>query len=262
MQNWPNSNDRTLQSNSIKQSQLSYAQTSQQKNNYELVAPFDGTIDTIGFKVGDTVSYSAGSSTNGITLSNPDAYEVNMLIDQIDIVKVEPGQPVEITFDAYPDYMITWTIGSIDPTPVTNAGVVSYQAKINLQKTDGKKIYDSMSANIKVIINHKDNILILPTVAIQTSGDQTFVRTQQWTTDISVGITDWTNIEILSWLQLGEIVYAKQYQVQTTATTSTNPFQQTRTTGTWSSWSSDTNQSFRLLNGGWGGGWGYTRPGN
>ena len=72
--------------------------------------------------------------------------------------------------------------------------MVSYAAKINLQKTDGKKIYDSMSANVKVIINHKDNILILPTVAIQTrtsaSGDQTFVRTQQGMKDISVGITD------------------------------------------------------------------------
>jgi hypothetical protein len=73
---------------------------------------------------------------------------------------------------------------------VTSAGVVSYQATINLKQTDGKKIYDSMSANVKVIINHKDNILILPTVALQTSGDQTFVRTQQGTTIISIGITD------------------------------------------------------------------------
>ena len=252
MQNWPDSNTRILQSNSIKQSQLSYEQTSQQLDNYQITAPFDGTIDTIGFKVGDTVSYSAGSSTKGITVSNPDSYQVTTLIDQIDIVKVEPGQPVEITFDAYPGYTITWTIGSIDPTPVTSAGVVSYQATINLKQLSGNKIYDSMSANVKVIINHKDNILIIPTAAIQTSGDQNFVWNQQGTKFISIGITDWLNTEVLSWLQAGDVVSEKAYQAQTAATSSTTPFQQNNKSGAASAAS-----SFRMLQGGWGG-----RPGN
>ena len=259
MENGPKSNDRILQSNAIKQSQLSYEQTSQQLDNYQIIAPFDGTIDTIWFKVGDTVSYSAGSSTNGITVSNPDAYEVNTLIDQIDIVKVMPGQPVEITFDAYPGYSITWTIASIDPTPVTTAGVVSYKAKINLQQITGKKIYDSMSANVKVIIDHKDNILVIPTIAIQTSGDNTFVWTQQGIKNISIGITDGIQTEILGWLQAGDIVSAQAYQVQSAAK-STNPFWQSQSSGSWrSSWQSNSNQSFRMLQGGWGGGGG---PGN
>jgi multidrug resistance efflux pump len=55
----PDSNDKTLQLNSLKQSQLSLQQTSQQKDNYEIRAPFDGTVDAIGFKVGDTVSSNA-----------------------------------------------------------------------------------------------------------------------------------------------------------------------------------------------------------
>ncbi len=259
MQNGPDSTTRALQSNSIKQSQLSYQQTSQQLNNYQIIAPFDGTIDTIGFKVGDTVSYNAGSSANGITVSNPDAYEVNTLIDQIDIVKVMPWQAVEITFDAYPGYLITWTIASIDPTPVTSAGVVSYQARINLQQISGKKIYDSMSANIKVIVEHKDNILTIPTAAIQTSGDQAFVWTQQWMKNIGVWITDGVNTEILSWLQQGDIVSVKEYQAQAAAK-STSVFWQGQSSGTWrSSWQANSNQSFRMLQGGWG--WG-TRPGN
>ena len=266
MENWPNSNDATLQLNSVKQSQLSYEQTSQQLNNYQIIAPFDGTVDTVGFKIGDTVSSNAGTSADGITVSNPDADQVNTLIDQIDIVKVEPGQAVEVTFDAYPGYVITWTIGSIDPTPVTSAGVVSYQATINLQQTEGKKIYDSMSANVKVIINHKEDILIIPTVAVQTKGNQAFVWTQSGTTPISVGITDDTNTEVLSGLQAGEIIYAQQYQVQTSSTT-TSSFWQGASSGTWrSSGQSSQANSFRLLNGG-AGGWaggagGFTRPGN
>lgn len=259
MQNWPDSNTRTLQSNSIKQSQLSYEQTSQQLDNYQITAPFDGTIDTIGFKVGDTVSYNAGSSANGITVSNPDSYQVTTLIDQIDIVKVQPGQPVGITFDAYPGYTITWTIGSIDPTPVTSAWVVSYKATINLKQFSGNKIYDSMSANVKVIINNKDNILIIPTAAIQTTWDQTFVWTKQWMKIISIGITDWTNTEILSWLQAGDVVSEKAYQVQAAAASTSIFWQNKSSSSTWSSWTrnSSSASSFRMLQGAWG--WG---PGN
>ncbi|MEI7558515.1 MAG: hypothetical protein WCJ45_07105 [bacterium] len=55
-----------------------------------------------------------------------------------------------------------------------------------------------MSANVNVIVDHKDNILLIPTIAIQTSGDNTFVWTQQGTKDISLGITDGTQTEILS----------------------------------------------------------------
>ncbi|MEI8008252.1 MAG: hypothetical protein WCI00_02145 [bacterium] len=55
-----------------------------------------------------------------------------------------------------------------------------------------------MSANVNVIIDDKHNILVLPTIAIQTSGDNTFVWTQQGTKNISLGITDGTQTEILS----------------------------------------------------------------
>lgn len=247
--NWVKADDKQLQANAITQSSLSYQQTSQQLDNYQIIAPFDGTVDTIWFKVGDTVSYNAGSSANGITVSNPDAYEVNTLIDQIDVVKVMPGQPVEITFDAYPGYSITWTIASIDPTPVTSAGVVSYKAQINLQQITGKKIYDSMSANVNVIIDHKDNILLIPTIAIQTSGDTTFVWTQQGSKDIFLGITDGIQTEILSWLHVGDIVSAQAYQVQSAAKSTTF---QPGSSWTPAAAAQQTQQSFRMLQGGGG----------
>ncbi|MFA6255777.1 MAG: efflux RND transporter periplasmic adaptor subunit [Candidatus Absconditabacterales bacterium] len=223
MENGPDSNTRTLQSNSIKQSQLSYQQTSQQLDNYQITAPFDGTIDAIGFKVGDTVSSNAGTSSYGITMSNPDIYEVTMLIDQIDIVKIDKGLEAEISFDAYPGYSATGAISTIDPTPVTSAGVVSYYANIAMTKGE-RKIYDGMSVTVNITIEKRDDVLIVPSTAIQTIKGITAIPVTVGGTlipkTVVVGITDGINSEILSGLSLGDVISLTTYTASATATSS------------------------------------------
>ncbi len=238
--NGPKSSDKQLQANSIAQSSLSYQQLSQQKDNYEIRAPFDGTVNTIDFKQGDNVD-----NTQWITISNPNNYEIDMLIDQIDIVKIQQGQPVEITFDAYPGHIITWAVSNIDPTPIVSAGVTSYQAKIMLQKTDNRTIYDSMSTNIKVIIDHKEDVILVPTIALQTRWSQSYVQTRNGLTVnnafVAAGISDGVNTEVMSWLQIGENILFKQYTVQKAAT-APSIFTQ-------SSWQAAQRNQFRQLQG-------------
>jgi hypothetical protein len=153
-------------------------------------------------------------------MSNPDIYEVTMLIDQIDIVKIDKWQEAEISFDAYPGYTVTWAISNIDPTPVTDAGVVSYYASIALQKSE-KKIYDGMSVTVNIIIEKKNNVLVVPTTAIQTiKWDTAIPVTEWWTTvpkPVIVGITDGINSEILSGLSLWDIVSLTDYATVSTA---------------------------------------------
>ena len=81
--------------------QISISELSDQGENYEIRAPFDGNVDIVDVQVGDNIA-SDNISEKTITISNPDIYEINMLIDQVDIVKINKGQPVEIAFDAYP----------------------------------------------------------------------------------------------------------------------------------------------------------------
>lgn len=224
MQNGPDASDKQLQANSISQSALSYQKLSQTQSNYEIIAPFDGTVAAIDFKQGDNVD-----STQWITVSNPNNYEINMLIDQVDIVKIDKWQEAEITFDAYPNYMVTGQITTIDPTPVTDAGVVSYYVKIALQKGE-KKIYDGMTVTVNIIIQKKENVLYIPSTAIQMVGTGEVIQIIKWSdiqmVPITEGITDGINTEILSWLVLGDKVLLKAYTVTSTTTSNTtsNPF--------------------------------------
>lgn len=213
MLNGPSREDRQLQLNSIKQSQLSLAQLSQQGENYEIRAPFDGNVDVINIKLGDKITADIINEKT-ITISNPDIYEINMLIDQVDIVKIDKGQPVEIAFDSYPDYIITWTIWEIDPTPTTNAWVVSYTAKVVMTKGE-RKIYDSMTVTVTIITEKKSNTLIVPSTAIQVESGNRIVQIMQGTEIIEkkvvVGIKDAINTEILSGLSLGDKILTQRY---------------------------------------------------
>ena len=225
MMNGPSSQDRQLQMNNIKQSQISLSQLGQQTKNYEIRAPFDGNIDIINIKVGDNITTNTIQSES-ITVSNPNVYEVDMLIDQVDIVKINKGQPVEISFDAYPGYVVTGSISEINPTPVTNAWVVSYTAKVVLQKGE-KKIYDSMTVTVKIITQRKTDTLIIPSSAIKTESGSSIVNVvTNWgntrPTPVVPGITDGTDTEILSGLTLWDKIMIQKYVAAKSSTVGTS----------------------------------------
>lgn len=222
--------DRILQENNIKQGQISLSKLEEQTENYELRAPFDGNIDMITFKVWDNITNET-ISQEGITISNPNFYEIDMLIDQVDIVKIQKGQIATITFDAYEWYEVTGAISNIDPTPVENAGVVSYTAIIAMQKWE-KKIFDSMTVNIEIMTENKENIIIVPTTAIQTKNNKSFVKLIKngisKIKPVEIGATDTFNTEIITWLTIGEIVLLDEY-ITASKTTAAN----TKSTGSW-----------------------------
>lgn len=216
---WLSYEDKTIQTNNIKQSEISISKLQEQRKNYELKAPFDGNIDMITFKIGDNITNNIISS-EWITVSNPNFYEINMLIDQVDIVKIEKGQLANITFDAYPWYTITGEISNIDPTPTISAGVVSYTAIIVMGKWE-KKIYDSMTVNIEIMTEQADNIIVVPTTAIQTRWEKTFVQTKESGATIikmvEIWVNDNFNTEIISWLNIWETVLLNEYSISSSS---------------------------------------------
>lgn len=244
---WLSYEDKILQQNNIKQSEISISKLSEQTEDYELRAPFDGNIDMITFKVWDNITNDIISS-EWITVSNPNFYEIRMLIDQVDIVKIEKWQSANITFDAYPWYTVTWEISNIDPTPTTSAWVVSYTAIINMEKWE-KKIYDSMTVNIEIITEQAKNVMIIPTTAIQTRWQRSVVQIiDNWIYNmrpIEIGIHDTFNTQVISWLNLWEVVLLDEY----ITTSSTN------TKSTWTNFpAQEWMSSMRWLGvGGWGG---------
>src|SRR5207253_7629459 len=63
-----------------------------------LTAPFAGVVAATGANPGEQV----GTSTAVVTLVDTRQVRVDVVVDETDVAKVQPGQDVQITFEALP----------------------------------------------------------------------------------------------------------------------------------------------------------------
>ncbi len=94
-----------------------------------ITAPFDGVIARVNVKQGDFLS--ANASTTFIEIIDPSRMELNVNVDELDILNIQPGQKVTISLDALPDKRFESVVTSISPLPMPmgEGGAVSYKVK-------------------------------------------------------------------------------------------------------------------------------------
>jgi RND family efflux transporter MFP subunit len=173
-----------------------------------IVAPFDGVVGDITISEGQEVS-AAALATPAISLVATSKIEMRGFIDEIDIAKVQLGQEVNIILDALPDEEVKGSVVFISPVGTIIAGVVSYDTTITL-KNPVAELRDGMSATAEVIIERHDDVLSIPNRYIRGTTKNpmvvVFVDGQQEEREITLGLTDGINTEILSGLEEGEKV--------------------------------------------------------
>ncbi len=166
----PKNDEIRTAKNSIASAELSLQKANIAMKDYQIRATFDGEIQDIPWIIGDTTL-----STEGVLLSNKDAYEISLSLDQIDIVKVQTGMKASIVLDAFPTETFTGVVSSISATPTVTSGVVSYTAKIMLTLPK-KEILSQMSATVTVILAEKHNILLIPSSSTTSENGKTYVQ--------------------------------------------------------------------------------------
>jgi len=173
-----------------------------------IVAPFDGVVADISITEGKEIS-TATLATPAISLVDTSEIEMRGFIDEIDIAMVQLGQEANIILDALPDEEVKGSVVFISPVGTILAGVVSYDTTITL-KNPVAELRDGMSATAEVIIERHDDVLSIPNRYIRGTPENPMVVVlvdgQQEEREITLGLTDGMNTEVLSGLQEGEKV--------------------------------------------------------
>jgi RND family efflux transporter MFP subunit len=173
-----------------------------------IVAPFDGVVADISITEGKEIS-TAALATPAISLVDTGEIEMRGFIDEIDIAMVQLGQEANIILDALPDEEVKGSVVFISPVGTILAGVVSYGTTITL-KNPVAELRDGMSATAEVIIERHDDVLSIPNRYIRgTTGNPmvvVLVDEQEEEREITLGLSDGINTEVLSGLQEGEKV--------------------------------------------------------
>lgn len=140
--------------------------------NYYIKAPFDGVVTNINFKKGDNIK--AGETLATVFDDKNLVFRVD--IDELDIAKIKVGQKVNITVDALPQTQTNPLTGKVSKIPLegtTQNGVTTYSVTISIDNPKDLKI--GMNANAEIIVNQKQDVLMVPLEAVQKFGNRYFV---------------------------------------------------------------------------------------
>lgn len=169
----------------------------------QLTAPFDGLVTKQDAKPGEI----ANAGQELVIVMDPDISEIESNVPEVDIGRVALNQPVSITIDALPGETFTGHVSYIEPAETIIEGVVNYKIKVMFDKSD-VRLKSGLTANLEIETQRKNNVLVIPPLALIENDQGTFVR--KWvngkTTDVPVvlGIKNSESAEVISGVAEGD----------------------------------------------------------
>ena len=142
------------------------------------------------------------------TIAELSALKLKVEIDELEIDRVEIGQPAQIIFDAFEEKTYEGTVEKISGAGSNSGGVTSYLVTVSLKGSDQLK--DAMSATAFIRVAGKENALLVPVDAVESDGNEKFVQVVENGTIekrvVQVGLINNRYAEITDGLSLREQV--------------------------------------------------------
>ncbi len=173
-------------------------QLKQAENNYKtsLITTEDFTVNSkINGKV-YALYKNPGELVNTLeplaSLGSSTVFVIEMLVDEVDIVKIKEGQKAIITLDAYNGKVFTAQVSKIYPKKDERNQTFMVEALFN---EEPEVLYPGLSGEANIIIDHKKQVLTIPK---QFLIDNSKVKTEQGVIDIIVGLQSMDTVEVIS----------------------------------------------------------------
>lgn len=125
-------------------------------------APFAGTITQVEPRVGDR----AASSQLAFRLDDLSTQYIDLDVSEIDIHKVQIGQPAEISLDALPDKTYTGVVTEIAAVSTSSDGAVNFTVTVGMTNADAD-VRTGMTAEVKIAVGQAADVLLIPIQAMQ-----------------------------------------------------------------------------------------------
>jgi HlyD family secretion protein len=142
-------------------------------------APIDGVVIARNVDVGQTVAASMQAPTLFVIAQDLTEMRVDAKVDESDIGKVQPEQPVRFRVDAYPNETFVGMVSQVRLQPVVEQNVVSYVTVIDVPNKD-LKLKPGMSAAVTIETGRVNDVLTVPNAALRFEpDDELFARLGQ-----------------------------------------------------------------------------------
>ncbi|NMF64972.1 efflux RND transporter periplasmic adaptor subunit [Brasilonema octagenarum] len=189
----------------------------QQLQNNVVTAPIHGNVLDIKVKDGEGVQVR----TDLLILGDPTQELVSLQLSTLNAAKVRVNQSARISVIGPNAQTFEGRVQSLSPIATTSsgnesqsssqqAGQATVSAKVRLN-TPSRKLIPGSQVNVEIVLQQRQNVVVLDTEAIQRSEEKPFVlvRDKQGKAqkkNITLGLEGLTNVEVTSGLRPGDQV--------------------------------------------------------
>ena len=136
-------------------------------------APITGTVIEKLVERGQVISSPMSASGEGnvlLKMADLRTMQVQALVNEIDIGKIQRGQSVLVRVTSYPNKPFHGEVVKIEPQAMAEQAVTSFPVLITLDNRGGL-LRPGMNADVEIFVENRRQVVALPNAALRTSRD-------------------------------------------------------------------------------------------
>jgi len=140
-------------------------------------APMSGVVIKRGVELGETVTSGVSSFNSGtvlFTVADLKSLIIRVNLNEVDIAKVQVGQPVRVTLDAYPQKVFSGKVTFVAPSAELVEKIKVFKVEVTLDELT-ESFRTGMSANVEILGDKRDKAISIPLEALQKREGKTVV---------------------------------------------------------------------------------------
>ncbi len=237
----------TAAQHQVDQARAVMQEASDQLSKTRLMAPMAGRVTRLAVEEGEVAVPGTFSRETGLllTISDLSVIQVEVQVDETDVVRLELGDSVEVSIDAFPDTTFVGRVSKISDSAIRGAAAsvggqsdqaVDYAVEITLDNPPAD-VRPDLSATARIVTDTRTETLAIPIIALTVrehsavpteteGGDTTAARTEKKETEgvfvvhegtatfrpVRVGIAGDEYFEVINGVTETDTIVAGPYQ--------------------------------------------------
>lgn len=172
----------------VQQARNSYESSQINTKDFTVTSKISGKVYALLKEQGEIVSTMEPLAAVG----SSSVFVIEMLVDEVDIVKLVVGQKALITLDAYPLEVFTAAVNKIYPRKDERSQTFMVEALFN---DPPEMLYPGLAGEGNIVIAEKENTLTIPKAYLF---EKNKVRTPDGIVEVTIGLQNLDRVEILT----------------------------------------------------------------
>ena len=183
--------------NQLNQSRNNLSLSSLRTEDYYIRSTMNGKVFEINKEKGEMISMQESLAIVG----NQDHFLIEMLIDEVDISKLQIGQKVLVTLEAYKNEIFEAILTEISPKMDDKNQTFKIKARF---KKKPNKLFMGLTGEGNIVVKESVKTLVIPEFYLLPGN---MVETESGKVKVKVGLSNWDFVQVISGLNENTVIF-------------------------------------------------------